>query len=78
MQTRDSRKFCADNDAGPAQPAAARESSIRLAQGATANGQDVSYRALIPCRLWEASLQVKNTTSASGVALPECTAFEGM
>ena len=33
--------------------------------------------ALMPWRLWEASLQVKNTTSASGVALPECTTFEG-
>jgi len=33
--------------------------------------------ALMPCRLCEASLQVKNTTSPSGVALPECTALEG-
>ena len=33
--------------------------------------------ALMPCRLWEASLTVKNTTSASGVALPECTTFDG-
>ena len=32
---------------------------------------------LIPCRLWEASLTVKNTTSASGVAPPECTTFDG-
>ena len=34
--------------------------------------------ALTPCRLWEESLTVKKTTSASGVALPECTTFEGM
>ena len=33
--------------------------------------------ALIPCKLCEASLQVKNTTSASGVAPPECTTFDG-
>src|SRR5262245_7332815 len=32
---------------------------------------------LTPCRLWDASLQVKKTTSSSGVALPECTTLEG-
>jgi hypothetical protein len=41
------------------------------AHGATAAGLPRSlrtYAALMPCRLCEASLQVKNTTSASGVA----------
>ena len=34
--------------------------------------------ALTPCRLWEVSLAVKKTTSASGVAFPECTTSAGM
>ena len=39
----------------------------------------IAYAAFTftPCRLCEASLQVKNTTSASGVALPEWIAFDG-
>src|SRR5581483_3760082 len=37
-----------------------------------------SCYAFIPCKLCEASLTVKNTTSPSGVALPACTVFAGM
>ena len=33
--------------------------------------------AFAPCRLCEASFTVKNTTSASTVALAECTTFDG-
>src|SRR5262249_10180644 len=36
------------------------------------------YAAFMPCRLWEASFTVKNTTSPSAVALPPCTVFDGM
>src|SRR5262245_7065943 len=35
------------------------------------------HAALTPCRLWDASLHVKKTTSSSGVAPPECTTLEG-
>src|SRR5262245_21212159 len=35
------------------------------------------HAALTPCRLWDASLHVKKTTSCSGVASPECTTLEG-
>ena len=35
------------------------------------------HAALTPCRLCDASLQVKKTTSPSAVALPECTALAG-
>src|SRR3954470_20585339 len=36
------------------------------------------YAAFMPCRLCDASFTVKNTTSPSGVALPECTVLDGM
>src|SRR5262249_6470172 len=36
------------------------------------------YAAFIPCRLWEASFTVKNTTSPSAVAFPPCTTLDGI
>src|SRR3954469_23211352 len=36
------------------------------------------HAAFMPCRLCDASFTVKNTTSASGVALPACTVLDGI
>src|SRR5262249_18274105 len=47
-----------------------RGSSARMTSG--------GYAALMPCRLWEESLQVKNSTSAPGVAFMAWMVSAGM